>query len=153
MSKIIDGKKPITEKKSGSLESLKKLFRNKLDLDERLVTFFSSKGLDCRFINYKTFADQGFHSHGWEIYQPSKHGSCDGFETFYWGQNPDGIIKRGDAVLAVRQKEISAEHRALLREKSDRLSNYNRRAAKELRQQVKDSNIKAEIHEGYDEND
>lgn len=152
MSAIKEGKKPVSNKPKPSVGN--KFFRNALELDPRITSYLASKGLDYRFVNAKQMAEKGFHNNYWEVYQPKKHGMIEGIEEFYWGLSPDGIIKRGDAVLAVRPQEVSQEHKAILREKNDRLSikSYNRRKAAELRQQAKDSNLEAEIHEGYEEN-
>ena len=67
------------------------------------------------------------------------------------GPNPDGIIRRGDCLLAVRSNEYSEQHRAWLRQKTKNQSRIKEAKADELRAKVRESGTAVEVTEGYDE--
>ena len=151
---IKDGKKPISEKASVTGDSFNP-FMNTLTIDPKLVAMLKAKGLEVRFISATKLKENGgYHQRGWEVYKPATHGEVADIQSFKFGQDPDGIMRRGDIVLAVRSVELGDQHRKWLKNKADRLKDgYNKTKAEELRQLSRDNGIKATIHEGYEDNE
>lgn len=147
-----NGMKPISQKpKTAQPYNLQNFFRNKLALDPSLQESITKSGKEWRFINLKKFQENGnYHEWGWEIYRTTDTSTAQGFML---GHNPDGIVRRGDAVLAVRPTEICEQHRAYLSDKAALQSSkqFQKQKAKELRQLARDNQVDAVVHEGYDE--
>jgi len=150
MSKVINGKKPLSSKKSPSL-STPSFFKDKLTISDELKAEIAAQGKEYRFISYKKYIDDGnLHSKGWVVYKPKTTPAQD---SFAFGVNPDGIIRRGDAVLAVRDKERCEEHRAYNRERAERMRGFKKAKAQELRSMAREARLDANVIEGYEENE
>lgn len=157
-SKKIDKKvgeaKPVEKKKEPSiLDSwdYSEFENNKLKLSNELKTEIANQGLEYRFINKARFSRDGnYHSGAWKPYNTKSRNVV---ETFA-GVDPEGIITRGDLILAVRPKLIGNKFRQRLLEKNARYAAFNKAQAEELRQMAKAAGIGDEvtIHEGYEDN-
>jgi hypothetical protein len=68
--------------------------------------------------------------------------------------DPEGFIRRGDLILAVQSKAVNSARKAQVanRNKSQSLAQRNKAQAEELRRQLRNNDIKADISEGYDDN-
>jgi len=154
MSKVKGARKPSSAKgKSADFIDVSHddVYGNPLKLDKELEKELKEKGLVARFINAGTlYKNQGYHNAGWI---PYKRG-CDTMEQsrkdFHMGSDPEGIIRRGDCILAVKSEEAVEKQKAFLRKKADRYKGFTKQKAQELRQMARDIGG-ATIHEGYDE--
>lgn len=151
---IKKGKTPV-EKKSGEKNvAHDELFGNALTLSPELLKELDDKGLEGHFVDYKRMKEMdGYHPKGWKIYQRPKSDTMDNQE-FKLGSAPDGIIRRGSTVLAVKTKEQAEKHRRYLDQKAKRQrAAYQKQAAQELRQAARDNRLDSRIIEGYEENE
>ena len=150
-NQIQGGRKPLSQKpRTTPKYNINDVFRDRFSLDDDLKKEIGSKGLEYRWINYKKYVENGnYHEWGWAVYKREKAADT---ASFLLGNTPDGIIRRGDSVLAVRAKDICEKHRAHIRNKTEILSNRNfaRQKASELRQMARESNMDITVHEGYE---
>lgn len=125
------------------------VFRNEMDLDPDLVAEIKAKGLGYRFINATQFRKTGSHKARWVPYKRDAKTVTDSI----FGADPDGYIRNGDLILAVKPQEKIDQHRAYLREKAASLSGINKKHAEEFREFAKESGVKSHISEGYGQDD
>ena len=127
-----NGKRPVSQKtemspvKEDGFE-----FGNKLALSATLKAEAAEKGYELRYISAKKFYEnQGYHENGWVPYRIEKgsHGTIEGFK---FGNDPEGVVRRGDAILACRKIETGEKHRAFLRNKASRYSQGKRKQNQE----------------------
>lgn len=145
---VINGKKSVES--SPSLLKYSNYQQNMLDIPDTIRSELKSKGYEGRWINYNQFLKDGnFHKEGWVPYRPDKSDTTDGF---FFGQNPDGIIRRKELVLAFRPKEICESHRLHLRQKANQKNLSKKAASDELRQMAKDGRFSSHVKMD-DEND
>lgn len=125
-------------------------YNNMLALPQELKTYLTEKGLDWRFLNATQFRSAGnYHRSNWKALNIREHMTATGMVS---GVTAEGLIQRGDLVLGVRPKAISAKHREFLAEKNRRYSNFNKEKAKELRDDVRRKGISGvSVEEGYGE--
>lgn len=149
---IQNGKKPLSSKpRQQSPASLEDIFGNTLSVDSEMAESLGKKGLEYRWISMKKYADMGnSHERAWRPVKRSECGMIDQ-SSIINGSDPDGYIRRGDLVLAVRSKDLGDKHRAFLKVQADRQKNVQRDHANELKDFVKKSGINAKISEGYDD--
>jgi len=148
-------KKPIGEvKKTTTIIDPDDIFSNALSLTPQLIAELAEQGLVGRYIDYKRVkAMDGVHPKGWRVYKRKNSDIIDNHE-FQFGTGPDGLVRRGSCVLAVKSEEAVAKHRLHLQQKAERRKvSYNKQAAEELRRVAKNARIDANIIEGYDENE
>lgn len=145
----INGKAPLSTKKNAARGTFS-YQASLLDIPGNIKQELEAKGLEGRWISFKTYADNyGYHKQGWTVFKSDSSTLPTGVLQ---GSNPDGIIRRGDLVLACRTKEACDEHRQILQDRADRAKGYNKAKADELRQLAKENSVDAKIYEGYDEN-
>lgn len=125
-----------------------------LSLDPVLKAELEKKELAYRWINAKTFQENyGFHRSGWKPYKreitQEKKGSLD----FERGSDPEGYVRMGDLVLAVKPEEQQVRHREKLEAKRKLYSGENQQKAinEQLHEINRKSGGKLKIHEGYDD--
>jgi len=128
------------------------IYSNPLKLNPELEAKLKKEGLVARFINAKKLHDnQGYHRAHWTPYNTN----CDTIEKsrqeYQNGKDPEGFIRRGDCILAVKKKEDAEKHKVHLQQKADRYKGFDKEKARELRQLAK-ATKGVVIHEGYDEN-
>lgn len=146
MSKTIVKKPLASNPRIGSMPSF---FRNKLDINPKLQKTLTEQGKEWRWINAKKFAENGgFHDNGW---QPFKSQDPDINEAFAFGIQTDGTMRRGDCLLAIRDKSMGEEHRAWLRERTDLQSGIQKTKTKELRDKAREGNLTVEEIDREDE--
>lgn len=151
MSKLIGNKKPLSAKRAPtSPTGIPNFFRNKLMVPDDIAADIAAKGLEPRWIAYKKYVENGnSHDKGWTVYKaPVAPTSADTL----MGKHPDGIIRRGDLVLAVRHKDLCDQHRAYNSQRAySQTHGFKKAQAEELRQMAKDSDLT--VVEGYEENE
>lgn len=147
---VLNGRKPVSEKVKQAAKSPGTFSKTLLDIPANIKAELSAKGLEGRWISFKQYADNyGYHKNNWAVFKSDSKTSPDGV---LFGNNPDGIIRRGDLVLAARPMEQGDEHRAILAEKARIARGYQKAKAEELRQMAKDRSVDAEVYEGYEDN-
>ena len=147
---IKNGKKPISAKPKSQSLTLDDLFGNTLSVSPEVAKAIESKGMAYRWISYTKFIQMGGqHERAW---RPIKRKDC-GMMDSSPENDPDGFIRRGDLVLAVRPKELHEKHRAYLRQEAQRGKTVQKSHADELRKYAKDQGIDMKISEGYGEED
>ena len=70
---------------------------------------------------------------------------------FLTGTNPDGIIRRGSTVLAVRPLSTSQRHRDYIQSKNEKYKRFKQSKAEELRQVARDNSVDTVVDDEYDE--
>lgn len=158
MSTTINGKKKVTEPKVGpSFEGIS-FGASQLDLPKGLRDQLSAFGYDVRFINSHQLSSMGgYHQNGWKPFKTSdflSEGKCViQLDPYLMGNSPDGTIQKKEMILAIRPKEMTAEHKKHLAQKVARQSgDATKKAAAELRRISKEHNLNVDITEGYDDN-
>lgn len=133
------------------LEGLSFDFNNFFAIDPELKKEIEGKGMAYRWVNaIKLKANYGFDARQWAPYK--REGQVSGMSTF---SDPEGFIRRGDLILAVQPKAVAAARKAQVasRNKSQSLAERNKAQAEELRRQLRSNDIKADISEGYEDNE
>lgn len=158
MDKKVLDKKPI-EKKSKDFsddpvwgsQGFEEFYDNRLSLSAELKKELKDQGLDWRFINISTFRKAGNRHHSlWRPYNIKSKSPIDAFK----GVDPEGVLTRGDLVLAVRPKHVSAAYSKKLEARNRANAGYNKAKAEEMRQMAKSAGVgdQVKIHEGYENN-
>lgn len=156
MSKLNAGRKPLSAKpRPSSYINEAEVFGNTFSLDSDLVSELDKKGLAYRFASSKAMlANQGYHPRGWKVYRREGAKSDDTMDTrsALFGNDPDGVVRRGDSILVVKPAEAHAKHRALLDQKASRLkSAAGKRHAEELRETAREYGLRTQVSEGYED--
>lgn len=155
MSNIKDGKRPISHKIQAQSFFSEDSLGNLLAIPADVQAELESKGLTGRWLNAKElYTNQGYHKRGWKVYKREKPSSDIMSLDFKTGSDPEGIVRRGDLILGVKNKEEIEKHRGMLKSKAQRSSNINSEKANELRSLLGQAGIKkAKVFEGYDDNE
>jgi hypothetical protein len=121
MSKpTMDGKKHISEKPKAKPIKAGFTPMNLLDVPPDVQADLNARGLEARWVDAKTFASNGnIHKNLWELYKRPDVTVSAGANPLT-GLPPDGTVRRGTVVLAVRSVEMGDGHRAELKKKIDR---------------------------------
>jgi len=141
MSKpIVDGKKHISEKAKPTKVKAAFSPRSVLDVPEFVHKDCESKDLEYRWVDAKQMGENGnMHKNYWEIYRrPADSVASEGA---LFGLPPDGTIRRGTLLLAVRPKETGDGHRQILREKSERQSQAVKKQGAEFRRMAREAGV------------
>lgn len=124
------------------------MYASMLEVPEGIKTELDAKGLVPRWINATELSRQfGFNKSGWKPYKPDTKVSLTGD----YSGDPEGYLRRGDLILAVKSKTEHAIHKKKLQYKADLYKGYNTQKAQELRSFMRDAGIKTKVVEGYDE--
>ncbi len=125
-------------------------YGNKLSLPEELKASLTKQALDWRFLNASQFRESGnYHRSNWIPYKVLAG------EAATYGATPEGTIVRGDLILGVRAKSMTAKHKEFLKERNQRYAQFNKTEAQKLRQAARDSGLGGHVKvvEGYDGDD
>ena len=130
--------------------SYDEFFQNRLALPQAVKDYLAKKGLDYRFLNANEYRRHGnTHRSHWKPFEaPEELSSAIDLTV-------DRHIQRGDLILGVRPKQISAAHRKFLTERNRRYSGYNKDKAQEIRDMAREAGAsqQVKVYEGYEEND
>lgn len=126
-------------------------YNNDLALSPALKDYLKSKDLDWRFVNRAQFRERGYHRSHW---QPFKLDKADAI-TEMGGIDAEGMVVRGDLLLATRPKALGDRHREFLRQRRARYSTYNKEQADVLKQSAREAGVSGQVKvfEGYEDND
>lgn len=145
-----DGKKPLSSKVTNPFAQPDD-FGNPLAVPADIKADLAAKGLEFRWINATELHKmQGYHKRGWVPYKRS--GTMTGTQGMKFGNDPEGLVRRGDCILATKTKEQCDSHRAYNTARASRGKTINAQKAQELRAMLKDSGLKdAKVLEGYED--
>jgi hypothetical protein len=157
----VAAKKPFSQRSKPTPVNMDDIFGNALGLDPELVASIKAKGLSHRFINARKLIDMGgYHPKGWRPYKPSAEERAKlEAQSLLFGSDPDGYIRRGDCILAVRTSELNDKHKAYLKQEAARTQNTAKNAASQIRDFIKSNGLDmrvqegAEVHEGFGEDE
>jgi hypothetical protein len=138
-----NGQKPASQKAELNIFNDTQ-FNDNLAIPQSLKNEAASQGFELRFVDYKKMAEfGGVHKNGWQAYSRKKGdaGTMDS-AAFQFGNDPNGIIRRGTLILAYRPVSMGDQHRAMLEQRAARYrGNYHRKQAEEMKQSVKESGL------------
>jgi len=151
-----DGRKPIAEK--GKANPFRKAgggAGSLTDIDPAFKEAAKKAGYELRWLNQKTLIEnQGFHRRMWEPVKRNRFGEIPGSSTanLSYGESPDGFIRRGTMILGYRSKELSDQHREMLKEDRDAYARILPEAAEKLRESARQHGVETKISDRYDDN-
>lgn len=151
MSQIKNGRKSIETKKQPAFLQSDEVFGSLLHVDEEIKKEVAGKGLELRWLDANQMIRNGnYHPAGWTIYRRDKKADSD-ILGFKFGNDPEGIIRRGTCVLGVRPTAHGDKHRALNAQRAARQSGQPAKdAAQALREMAKASNVKSAVDDSFD---
>jgi hypothetical protein len=122
------------------------VFMNELELDPILLKELKEKGLAYRFINGTHYRKNGSHRARWIPYKRET-------KSELFGADPDGFVRRGDLILAVKPEQAAQMHKQLLKQRAQAQSNavINKTHAEQFREMAKESGVKTQVSEGFGE--
>jgi hypothetical protein len=155
---IKNGKKPLSSKAQTAAApiSIDDVFGNALGLSADLLKILDKEGYAHRFVSAAAIEQSsGYHQSGWKPVSQAQlkkwgHATMDS-HSFSFGTDPEGYIRRGDLVLALRPQALNEKHRAYLAQEAQRGQHVQKKHAEELRRQVADAGADIKIHEGFDD--
>lgn len=146
------GRKPLPARGLAPMLREDDLFGNQLTLDPGLAKELKDAGLEARFVDAKKlYENGGYHPKGWEVYKRKNTSGTIGSRDFKFGNDPDGIVRRGTLILAVKKTVDAERHREFLRQKAALQSAVVPKAAEDLRRAAREGNVDTVVDETYDE--
>lgn len=145
---IKDGKKPLSQKPSQAKVRSIDTFGNMLAIPEDVQKDIEERGYIARWINApKTAAQGGYNARGWEVYHRPKGVN----DSISFGNNPDGVVRRGDCVLAVKSKEQHKMHKEYLEFEAEKKVRAKDRYAEDFKRAVRGHGLASKVYEGVDD--
>ena len=115
---------------------------NRLDVPQCYIDEAAKKNLEIRWLSSKDLRENhGAHKNHYAAYKFESNPS-DGImsdERFAYGNDPEGIVRRGDLVLGARPIEIGDQHRAHLAEKRQMYNRFSETNSKNFADFVKET--------------
>jgi hypothetical protein len=109
-----------------------------LDVPEWAKKDCEEKDQEYRWVDAKQMQENGnMHRNHWQVYRRDASTVPAGGDAF--GLPPDGTVRRGTVVLAVRPKEIGDGHKAMLRQKAERMTSSVKKQGSDLRREIASS--------------
>lgn len=121
------------------------------DIDHTLKEELAEKGLEYRFIDYKQAVKNGGRSRtGWRVYvRESDDPRIAGISGM---KDPDGLVRNGTLVLAVKTKQSAEKQRERTRMQNRTLKRYTDIKAQELDGEAKKLGGNSQVIVGYEKN-
>lgn len=119
-----------------------------LALPDALKNYLTKLDMDWRFLNAQEFRNRGnVHRGHWQPFKAPKEASAEGM----YGCNAEGLVQRGDLILGVRPKAITAKHKEHLADLRRPYSNFNKTEAQKMRRIAQESGLgnDVKVDEGY----
>jgi hypothetical protein len=156
---IKNGRKPLAQKAAAkpSRLNLDDIFGNTLGIDPEMAKVIEKQGLAIRFVSAsKLEANAGHHNRGWRPLPQAKlkewgYDTLNTLDSFTFGSDSSGYIRRGDLVLAVRPMELHRKHQAYLAQERQRGKGLAKKHAEEMKSLVKEAGLDMKIHEGFED--
>lgn len=147
-----DKKNPTNPKRDPEIKfDYQEFYQNSLSLPQAFKDRLKAEGLDFRFLNRNEYNKNGnTHRAHWRAYKLVGNPEDVGL----LGVTAEGHIQRGDLILGVRDKQMSAGHKKFLQARAKQYQGHNKAKAQEIRQLAKEHGVdeNTEVFEGYDEN-
>lgn len=151
----VNGKKPLSSKpKPASTVPVGELFGNALAIPADVQRELDEKGYEGRWVDaQKLYAFSGYHPKEWVPYKQERKKDSGAPTDLKFGADPEGVIRRGTMILAVKRKEDAERHRAYLKHKASLVSNkqLQRAQAESLRKMARDHGADMTVDEGYED--
>ena len=148
---ITKGKKPRSSKPAPAPIGMDDVFGNRLSIPQVIKDEAEAKGLELRWIDAKKlYENSGYHEKGWEPYKRESSATLD-VNSFKFGSDPTGVVRRGSVILATRPKAVCEKHRLFNKQRADRQMGAPQEHAEEMRQLAKSHGVSARVLEGYDD--
>lgn len=121
---------------------------NTLTVPQVIKDYLIKNELDWRFLNASQFRAAGnFHGSQWRAFKIPPELAGAGLTS-----SAEGIIQRGDLILGIRSKGLSAKYKEQLAQRNKAYSNFNQTEAKKMREHVRKAGIEGvSIEEGYED--
>lgn len=121
------------------------------DIDQLLKKELEEQGLEYRFIDFKNAVLNGGRSRtGWIVYRrQSEDPRLQGIKAL---ADPDGLVRQGSMVLAVKTKASADRQRARRDSQNKTLKKYTETVTQELNGQARKLGGGSKILSGYDKN-
>lgn len=145
MSKNLQGKTAFSATQYGD-------FDDENDIDDALKKELKAKGLQYRFVDFKQAKlNGGRNRSGWMVYRrESEDPRLAGIAAL---ADPDGLVRSGSMVLAVKTIQGAERQRAKIRAQSEAQAGYNKAVAEELDKETRSKlGGGSKIVSGYDRN-
>lgn len=126
---------------------------NLLTLPDVLKKHLTDKGLDWRFLNAREFrAAGGYHKSHWKPFVADDEIRG---KLGIGALSAEGHLQRGDLILGIRTKALTAKHKEYLTEKNRRYSNFAKTEANKMREEIRRRGLgdSVQVEEGYDEDE
>lgn len=154
---VINGKKPLSQKRQvqAPQTDVTDLFGNPLTLDKEVMDALKAKNLAHRFINAAQLQSMGgYHQYGWRPIKAKDLYANMGTSDFMFGIDPEGYIRRGDLILAVRPQEVNEKHKAYLKQANEAVdvNMMQKKQRQAMRQIAREVGEEMKVHE-WDEHD
>lgn len=149
---IKNGKKPISIKelaRSAGFEDFD-IVSDPFKLHSLISKELEDKKLGARFISMKALQTHfGSHPKGWRPYKPDCLDSIKG--DLKLGIDPEGFVRRGDTILAVKPLEAVERHKTFLAIQANAMDpdTIRRQLADELRSNAREAGVDTVIKDGY----
>lgn len=144
--------KPVAKKPTKSIYNPNELYASALEIPSDLQAELDEQGLVARWINAGEFQRQaGFHRSRWVPYKSQSKVKAGATSLF--NGDPEGFIRRGDLILAVKSQEEADLHKARLSAKANNYKDFNKTKARELREMARSQGVDMKVFEGYEAND
>ncbi len=121
------------------------------DIDSILKKELAEKQLDYRFIDFKQAKLNGGRSRaGWIVYKrESIDPRLQGISSL---ADPDGLVRQGSMVLAVKTKQSADRQRNKIKEQNRLLNGYNKNVTNEVEAEARKLGGSSRAISGYDKN-
>lgn len=109
--------KPTIKKTEPKIGDLGDLYQSAFEIPDEVMNEIKKEGLAYRWINATEFKKSfGFHKNRWMPFKSKHMASLSGS---LFGGDPEGYVRRGDLILAVKPKELQDRHRAHIQAKNE----------------------------------
>ena len=133
------------------------LFENALKFPLHIQKELSEAGLEGRWLDAHQVADNaGVHKRGWVVYSYNtlrKKKDINDPMSFRFGEDPNGVVRRGTMVLGVKPKAAAERHRALLRQRADAVSpkSIKNKGKASIQQAAQDSGTEMQFKDDFEQ--
>lgn len=144
--------KPQVTKRDPSVgTNMEEIFDSTFKVPEQVAAEIKEAGLVSRWINATEFKKAfGFHKNRWQPFQ-SKY--MKSLANGIFGGDPEGYVRRGDLILAVKSKELQDKHRAFVKDRTEALAGKAKQHKAKLREIAREHGVKTNIDDDYDDLD